>query len=183
TGEAEELVTVTAVGSGSITGIFKNDHNDDTLVNALGAFPTGVLGTANQLQIFGDINADGTLLYVEYNCDTAQGVLTRSITPISAAAQNPASVLLDNLVSNPGGVPCFQFLTQTVTGTTFVTRVTVTLSTQTSAADPETGAFHTVTSSLTVAPPNLLAAVELAQLKANDRLQPTPPGLPLPPAP
>ncbi len=100
-GAKQELVTVTPLGANSLTGVFKNAHNATAQVNAIGVFPEGIIpptaptnpSTATQLHLFGDLNGDGTLLYVEYSCNYVAGgagTLTRSVTPVGAAFVNPA---------------------------------------------------------------------------------------------
>ena len=185
TGANQEMVTVTGVIGSSVSGIFTRSHTANTTqVAEEGAFGTGVLSgsTATTLQMFGDINSDGTLVYEEYTCDAGAGTLTRSTTPINSPTKNAPDVLLSNLVANPGGTPCFQYQTTNFNGTAYVTRVTVTLTGQEAAAEIETNTRRTLTSSLTVAPHNVLMALALAQASpaVTDRLQPTPPGLPLP---
>ena len=184
-GAAEEVVQITGVSGSAITGVFTNSHNSGASVNVLGAFPTGILASSNgqRLELYGDISGSGTLEYVEYNCDMTAGVLTRSVTPLNAASKQPASVLLRNLVANPEGTPCFQYETQVYppgSGTTYVTDVTVVLTSQTSEPDPATHLYPKLTSSFSVVPRNVLAALGLAQSQAGNRLQPTPPGLPMP---
>jgi len=184
-GSSQELVAITAVGTSpsSITGIFAKAHSSGAPVSAAGVFSQGVLSssTGTQLQLLGDINADGTLAYVRYDCDTTAGTLSRSITPISAYASNPPAVLVQNLVANPDGTPCFSYTRTTVGGYTFVTSVALTLSIQTATRDPQTGAYVTMTKSfLNLTPRNLLAGVALAQAGWTERLQPTPPRVPLP---
>ena len=151
-GAAQELVTVTGVDGSTVKGVFLKDHAINAPVNALGAFSQGVLptSTATRLQIFGDINADGRLVYVEYNLDLNAGTLTRSITPITAAAQNPPRVLVRNLVANPGGTDCFQYQVRQNAGVVYRTEVWVTLSTQSTIKDPETKQYRTMASSLVV---------------------------------
>ncbi len=185
TGANQEMVTVTGVIGSSASGIFTKSHTAGTTqVAEEGAFGTGVLSgsTATTLQMFGDINSDGTLVYEEYTCDTGAGTLTRSTTPINSPTKNAPDVLLSNLVANPGGTPCFQYQTTNFNGTAYVTSVTVTLTGQEAAAEIETNTRRTLTSSLTVAPHNVLMALALAQASpaVTNRLQPTPPGLPLP---
>ena len=183
TGAAQERVQVMNVLTSSITGVFKNNHLAGAPIAAVGVFPQGILSssTATQLKIFGDINADGKLVYVQYTCDTAAGTLTRSTTPISAGAINPGQVLVQNLVPNPGGTACFQYASSvTSNGFTFVPSVAVTMTIQTSERDPQTGQFVTMTKSfLKLASRNILAGLSLAQANQTDSLQPTPPGLPL----
>jgi hypothetical protein len=97
------------------------------------------------------------------------------------SASNASQVLLNNLIANPGATPCFQITTTTVGSNTFVTNVALTLSVKTSAPDPQTGAYLTMTKSYqNLAPRNVLAGLELANVPFLDRLQPTPPNLPLP---
>jgi prepilin-type N-terminal cleavage/methylation domain-containing protein len=187
-GANEELVSVTAVSSGSntITGIFTKNHaaSPPTPVTALGVFSQGVLSssTATSLKLFGDINGDGTIYYVEYNCDTAAGTLTRSSTPITASSKNaPPQTLLDTLTANPGGTPCFAYTSQTSGSYTFITSVGLTLSLQSSIPDLQTGAKPTMTKTfMNLSPRNILAGLELAGNSVYSRLQPTPPNVPLP---
>lgn len=184
TGLAQELVAVSSVGSGMITGVFLRSHSDGAPVTALGAFGTGVLSTAsgNTLQLYGDINADGSLVFVQYTCNLSAGALTRTVTSITASAQNPAQPLLTGLVANPGGTPCFQFSTTNFLGTTYVTAVKVTLSNQGAQVNPQTGRPPVMTAALTVVPRNVLRALAFAQMTPPETnlLEPTPPGLPLP---
>src|SRR6266550_3925681 len=86
TGSSQEIVRVTAIPSSTqVTGIFKNSHSNGGPVVARGVFPQGILSgsTATSLKLFGDINADGSLVYVQYDCDTTAGTLTRSVTTIA----------------------------------------------------------------------------------------------------
>src|SRR6266536_2630473 len=83
-GVAQELVNVTNLTGTTVSGVFRNTHLQNAPVNAVGVFSQGVLpppsSTANVLQLFGDVNANGTLRYVEYRYDSAAGTLSRSIT-------------------------------------------------------------------------------------------------------
>jgi len=187
TASSQELVTVTALNTSpsQITGVFNNNHLSGAVINALGVFPQGVMSssTADQLQLFGDIHGDGSLVYIHYDCNATAGTLSRSVTPVTptVSASNASQVLLNNLIANPGATPCFQITTTTVGSNTFVTNVALTLSVKTSAPDPQTGAYLTMTKSYqNLAPRNVLAGLELANVPFLDRLQPTPPNLPLP---
>jgi prepilin-type N-terminal cleavage/methylation domain-containing protein len=193
-GTAGELVKVTAINP--VKGVITTNHATSAPVTAVGLFPAGILTTANgnTLQLFGDINADGTLQpdgtikpkgtlqYVEYTCDTTAGLLTRSITPITDA-KSPARPLVSNLIANnPGGAThplCFTVQTATCGATTCVTGVTVTLTAQTATADLMTGTFRWMTSTFTVTPRTVVAAFALAQQSSTAHIQPTPPGLPM----
>jgi prepilin-type N-terminal cleavage/methylation domain-containing protein len=193
TGNSQEIVTVTAIGSNQITAVFSKSHSAGAAVVTQGVFPQGVLSssTATSLKIVGDINADGTLAYVQYDCDTTAGTLTRSITTLNpgVTTRNASQTLLTNLVANPGGTPCFQYGTAvsvTVSSTTytFIPSVAISLTVQTSKRDPQTGAFVTMTKSFSnLSSRNILAGLDMVQASPpiTNRLQATPPGLPLGP--
>ena len=182
-GAAQETITVSTVNSqDSITAAFAQSHAPRTPINAFGAFPEGIIAgssTPIRLQLFGDINDDGALVYVEYN--VTGGTLTRSITPIGALTQNPSQVLVRNVVANPSNTAVFRYSTPVVqNGRTYVTNVWVTLTTQSADKDPQTQQLRTMTSSLVVAPRNVVAALDLAVNNITNRLQAMPPGLPIP---
>jgi type II secretory pathway pseudopilin PulG len=196
TGPSQELVTLTAPpSSNGIKAIFSNSHTNGAPITVLGTSPGGVIpnsvaggSDATHLRLFGDINSDGTLAYVHFDCDPTAGTLSRSLTIVNPTTTlaNVSENLLNNLIANPGGTPCFQYTTQSVTisGTTytFVTNVAITLSVQTSERDPQSGQFLAMTKSLlNVAPRNVLMGWELANANppVPTRLQPTPPNLPL----
>jgi prepilin-type N-terminal cleavage/methylation domain-containing protein len=190
-GSNQEVVPITAISSNNISGIFGKSHISGASVNAAGVFPQGVLSTstANQLQLVGDINGDGTLVYVEYNCNNQSpgpGTLTRSITLISSASKNASSVLVDNVMPNPGGTACFQFPsplpTATIAGTTytFVPQVGVTLTVQSSSRDPVTGSYLTITKqALDLVPRNVQMGLALGNAGIANRLQPKPSSVPM----
>jgi prepilin-type N-terminal cleavage/methylation domain-containing protein len=189
TGSAQEIVTVTAIGSNSITAIFTKSHSAGAIVAAWGVFPQGVLSSssATSLNIFGDINADGTLVYVQYDCDTSAGTLTRSVTTIApgVTTRNASQTLLTNLIANPGATACFQYGTAvTASGHTFIPSVAVSLTVQTSQRDGQTGAYVTMTKSFSnLSSRNILAGLTMAQASPaiTNRLQSNPPDLPLGP--
>jgi Tfp pilus assembly protein PilW len=183
----EELVTLTGVTAIAITGIFGKPHAAGVPINVLGVFPDGVVApgttdgsTANVLNIFGDINADGSLAYVRYVCTpgstTAPGTLTRSVTTITPGvnALHASQTLLSTVVGGTGAV-CFQYTTTVAAGFTFVTDVGFTLSVQATRPDPQTGVYPQMTKSfLDLTPRNVLAGLELANAGITNRLQPTP---------
>jgi Tfp pilus assembly protein PilW len=194
TGASEELVTLTVVNASTdqITAIFNNPHATCAVIKVFGTFPGGVMSSSDgtHLKLFGDINSNGTLAYVEYDCNPnagGTGTLTRSITTVTplTVAASTADTLLSNLLSNPGGAACFVYTippSVTVGGNTytFVTNVAITLSVQTSERDPQSGQFLTMTKSLlNVAPRNVLIGLELATAvpPVATRLQPTPTNL------
>jgi prepilin-type N-terminal cleavage/methylation domain-containing protein len=189
TAGSEESVTLTAVSAstGQITGVFGNAHPAGAIIKVYGTFPNGIMAssTATQLKLLGDINSDGTLVYVEYDCNpnaAGTGTLTRSITPVTplTIAANASVPLLNNLLTNPGGTPCFAYTTQVAAGNTFVTNVAITLSVQATYLDQQTRQPMTMTKSLlNVAPRNVLIGLELASAAPPvvGRIQPTPPNL------
>jgi hypothetical protein len=134
------------------------------------------------LKLYGDINGDGEMVYVEYTCDFASGNLYRNVMPFDASSKpavTAAQILLSNVIPNPGGTPCFTYQTSTMTvqGTlfTFVLDVAITLTVQTQQRDPVTNEFQTETKALlNVSPRNVFNAWSLASIGYTDRIQSTP---------
>jgi hypothetical protein len=130
------------------------------------------------LKLFGDINGDGIMVYIEYTCDTASGTLYRNVMPLSAAAKpavTASQVLLNNIQLNPGGAACFTYQQQTVAPNTFVTDVAITLTVQTQQKDPVTKQYQKETKALlNVSPRNVFNTWELAGIGELNRIQPTP---------
>jgi hypothetical protein len=193
----EELVTLTAVASTTMSGIFKNAHASGAPVTVLGAFPSGIVPVGatdgstsvnepgkSVLNMYGDINSDGSLVYIRYTCDTSvtPGTLTRSVTTITPGVNTiaAAQTLLSTLIPNPGGTPCFQYTSYPV-GTpsnTYVTNVGLTISVQSLARDPQTQAYLTMTKSfLDLSPRNILAGFEIGNAGLTTRLQAQPPNV------
>ena len=202
---SRETVTLTAVGTNTITAIFQDPHAVGAAVSVAGVFAAGVVpisgdkiitidaAGANQvttltsaqassgtlLKLFGDINGDGIMVYVEYACNTgtpsAPGTFTRSVTPFTAGAQVAAQPLLTNLLANPGGAPCFDYQRKPVGNNTYVINVTVTLTVQTETRDPQTNVFQTETKALlNVSPRNIYEAWQLSGSNMVSRIQPMP---------
>jgi prepilin-type N-terminal cleavage/methylation domain-containing protein len=183
--DTEETVVVDSVdiATSTIQAKFAKNHPGNSIVRAYGVFPQGILpppqSDANNLKIFGDINNDGNISYVQYICDTTAGTLSRAVTPVtpdpSLAKNTTYNVLVNNLIPTPG-VACFQYATPVSLGTyTFVPSVAVTLSVQSSKVDPQTKQYVTMRKSfLNLAPRNVLMGLELAQNGYRIRLQPTP---------
>ncbi len=184
-----------AVTPPTITACFNNNHLAGATLMALGGFgngivpPTGVANgsTGSVLKMFGDINGDGNMVYVEYTCDTnGQHKLYRNVMAIDAVAKPPLSdalVLLSNVQPNPGGTPCFTYQTDgasppiVVQGQpmVFVLDVAITLTVQTQQKDPITGQYQTETKALlNVSPRNVYNAWQLASAGFTDHLQSTP---------
>jgi len=189
TSTQEESVTVRnvnrAVSPPTITGTFTKAHPANTKVRAYGVFPQGILSSSdgNNLEIFGDINGDGKITYVQYICDTTAGTLSRSATALTGDPNqlaNTPEILVNNLIDTPG-TPCFQYIPQSAGPINFVKSVAITLSVRTSKVDPQTRQYVTMTKSfLNLAPRNVLMGLELALSGSKTRLQPTPPRVPIP---
>jgi type II secretory pathway pseudopilin PulG len=110
-----EPVQLTAVSSGSISGIFSASHASNSPVRLFafpyvqGVIPPAGLGanssqTVTTIRLFGDINADigsspgdPNLYYVEYVYDSDNSQITRSSTPLTQADKNPAVPFIRNL--------------------------------------------------------------------------------------
>ena len=185
-GAPQETATVTAINGDQLTvAALTNAHANGVRVTAPGGFSAGVVpaatangSTGSRLKIFGDINGDGSMVYVEYWCDLATGRLYRNSMPITAAAKPAVTVdqvLIDNVLANPDGTACFTYQTQTVAGVNYITDVAITLTVRTNNRDRNTGQFQTETKALlNVSPRNVFGVWQLAGLGINNRVQPTP---------
>jgi hypothetical protein len=149
-----------------------------------GAFPGGIIptddltnaSTPSILRMFGDINGDGTIVYVEYNCDTTNGNLTRSVTPYDQLLKNAATTILPNISANPNNTACFQYQQKpNGLGGSAVVDVTFTLTVNTRVVDPQTHMPQQETKALlNVSPRNVFGAWELGGGTVISRLQPIP---------
>ena len=192
--------SLTANSSGVVTGKVRA-HVINAPVLALGAFGTGIVpplsspstyapggasftyangSTATVLKLYGDINADGNMVYIEYTCDTATSHnLYRNVmewTDTTKPAVAASQVLLSNVVANPNSTPCFTYQTGVVGGNVYVTDVAITLTVQTQLIDPVTKQFQTQTKALlNVSPRNTFNAWQMASLGIANRIQPMPP--------
>jgi prepilin-type N-terminal cleavage/methylation domain-containing protein len=186
TGTASETVTITAIAANVLTTTaMENAHAAGVPIGVTGGFAAGVVPstTANgssptKLKIFGDINGNGSMVYVEYWCDTASGRLYRNSMPFTAGAK-PAytvdMVMIDNIQVNPGGTACFTYQTQSAGGVDYVTDVAITLTVRTQNRDVNTQDFQTETKALlNVSPRNVFNVWQLAGLGVTNRVQPTP---------
>ena len=179
----------------TITACFNNNHAAGTTLMALGGFNNGIVppnGVANGstgtvLKMFGDVNGDGNMVYVEYTCDPGNAhKLYRNVMAYDATVKPPLSdalVLLSNIQPNPGGTPCFTYQTDgsnppiVVQGqpVVFVLDVAITLTVQTQQKDPVTGQYQTETKALlNVSPRNVFNAWQLANAGFTDHIQSTP---------
>jgi type II secretory pathway pseudopilin PulG len=196
-GPNRETVPISAFNAGvnpvTVSACFVNAHAAGTTIDVEGGFGDGIVppggtgSTPNVLKMFGDINGDGNMVYVEYTCDTTPGVnrLYRNSMPFDAIAKLPlgnALVLLNNIQTNPGNpaTPCFTYQTQPALNIQgqpvgFVTDVAITLTIQTQQLDPVTKTFHQETKALlNVSPRNVFNAWLLGQWSYPDRIQSTP---------
>ncbi len=196
TGANEETVTVTGLGAGTFTATFTTAHAVGARLVPAGGFAAGVLPLANPpvtnpvtpatlngssgsvLKVFGDIHGNGSMVYVEYTCNTAQRVLYRKSQAWNDAvkvAPGVEEVLVNNLLPNPDGSPCFTYKTLIVAGTVYVVSVAITLTVETEAKDPITGLKQQEQKALlNVSPRNVFNTWQIASLGLTNRVQPTP---------
>ena len=203
TGASQETITLTtAPTSTAITAVFANTHATGVPVLVLGAFGSGIVppavspstyapggstftfangSTGSVLKLYGDINADGNMVYIEYTCDTTGRNLYRNMMAWDAATKPAASasqVLLGNVIANPNGTPCFTYQTATVGPNTYVTGVAITLTVETQLIDPITKVKQTETKALlNVSPRNTFNAWQMASLGIINRIQRMPPSI------
>lgn len=189
-GAEQETIILTAVNTGTpqISAVFIRSHAAGAPVAVLGGFAQGILSptmtngsTATVLKMFGDVNDNGQMVYVEYTCDAVTGRFSRNMMAWNAGSKpalTPAHLLLTNVVANPGGVPCFSYQTAVVQPYEYVTAIAVTLSVQTQDIDPVTRAFQIETKTLlNVSPRNVFHTWQLASMRETNRIQPTPPAI------
>lgn len=187
-GASEETVTITGLPSATqFTAVFGSTHLVDEPVRAYGGFAYGVIpttvangSTGTAMKIIGDINSDGNIEYLQYDCvipsPPAVGNLYRRTMAINATTK-PTMVasmsLLNNVVANPDLGLCFTYQERTVAGTVYVVDVAITLTVQTQDKDAVTGLFQTETKALlNVSPRNVFNVWQLAGLNAMTRVQP-----------
>lgn len=200
-GANQEVVTVDpASSSAAPKAIFTNPHAAGAPVFSLGAFSTGIVppsttcgglpcgSTGTVLKLYGDINNDGNMLYVEYTCSqgtaTTPGFLYRNEMAITFAGPkplvDPTMILLNNLLTNPNDannnpVPCFNYQVQPLGAGFVVTDVAVTLTVQPQKPDPQTGALVPETKALlNISPRNVFEVWDTASLVDPTRAQPMP---------
>ena len=186
-GTDQETVALTAVdtGTNTITAVFGVAHAANAPIAVYGGFSSGIVpptiangSTGSVMKLLGDINSDGSIVYIEYTCDTAGGNLYRNSMAYNAGAKpalTAADVLLSNIGPNPANFPCFTYESKVVNGVTYIIDVAVTLTVQTQQRDPLTKAFQFETKALlNVAPRNVFNTWELASAGSTNRVQPTP---------
>ena len=185
TGDQTETVRITQIAGNSITGVFTLDHQANEPVSVFGGFGTGVVppsqangSTGTVLKLYGDINDDGQMLYVEYTCDTAAGFLYRNVMAWNAVAKPVKTadmVILNNVIANPGNSPCFTYQTEFVNPNTYVTGVAVTLSVRSQQKDQFSKTYQQATKTLlNVSPRNIFLVWSMVSIGVTNRLQPMP---------
>ena len=206
---AQETVRVTAIPDATSVTVAPlsskipvRAHVVNAPVLALGAFGTGIIPPKNSpssyapggatftyangsdgevLKLYGDINADGNMVYIEYTCDTVNNNLYRNMMSWTEATKPPVSakdILLSNVTQNPNATPCFTYQTARVGGNVYVTDVAITLTVRTQLIDPVTKQFQTQTKALlNVSPRNTFNAWQMASLGISNRIQPIPPSV------
>jgi hypothetical protein len=186
TGMLGETVTITGIAGTSITANFTVDHAAGEPLQIYGGFGTGVVpptqtngSTGTVLKLYGDINDDGQMLYVEYTCDIATNSLYRNVMAWNAGSKpalTPGMVLLNNVIANPGNSPCFTYQVEDVAGLKFVTGVAVTLSVHSQQKDAYSKQFQQATKTLlNVSPRNIFLVWTMESIGVHNRLQPMPP--------
>jgi len=199
-GDTREIVPVTVVnlGTNQITAIFRNLHLIGEPVEPVGGFPTGIVApnetngsSGTVLKMYGDINDDGSLVYVEYTCDTddngTNGFLYRNEVLIVPGAVKPAinnsMIMLANVLANDDGPdadtlpdPCFIYEQKQVTNNWYVVNVAVTLTVETEHPDPQTGNIDREKKALlNVSPRNIFEVWQMAStFGLANYLQPMP---------
>ena len=198
-GKCAETVRVQQINGNTIT-IETNDeiskghiafwwaHDAGAPISIAGAFGYGVVpkSVANGsgdflLKIFGDIDGNGNMTYIEYWCDVNGGNLyRREVAYTSAVKPGPTAdqILLNNITANPNNAACFVYQEQPVLGTPFVTDVAITLTVQTATVDATTGLLQQETKALlNVSPRNVFNVWQLADQGMFYRVQPMPPSV------
>lgn len=196
TGVNFEVVTINLIAGNTITAVFQNAHNNASIpVMVSGSFGTGIVppaaapasypngSTPTVLKLYGDINRDGNVLYVEYTCApgtaAAPGYLYRNemnaFNTVLKPPADPTMYLLTNVLQNPNNTPCFTYQVQLANGQYFVTDVAVTLTVQTPNKDPQTNLFQQETKALlNISPRNVFYVWELYSINQVPRNQPIP---------
>jgi prepilin-type N-terminal cleavage/methylation domain-containing protein len=186
----EETIIVSNVltSTKQIQATFAFAHAANTPVLVVGGFATGIVppqpgfangSTGTVLKLYGDINGDGNMVYVEYTCDTAAGNFYRNSMAFDAAAKpalTASQVLLSNIQPNPDGSACFNFdPVLPIGGNSYVLDVAITLTVKTQAKDPTTYTYDTETKALlNVSPRNVYNVWQLASAGLTPRVQPMP---------
>src|SRR6185436_12082277 len=123
-GNAAESIRVASIDAAAspptITACFSNPHAAGAVIAPMGGFATGIIpptgmlngSTDTKLKMYGDINGDGNMVFVEYTCDTTNHYLYRNVMAFDAGSKpavTNSQILLSNIVDNPGGTACFTY--------------------------------------------------------------------------
>ena len=216
-GNSQEVVAVTGTSASPSATFVKAHPSALTPVAALGAFATGVVppdaasvtagcanatlptggtypgfpngSTCTNLKLYGDVNGDGNLVYIEYTCSQGTqanpGFLYRNqmlITAASKPANDNTMILLGNVLANPNDannnpVPCFNYQVRQIGNLPnyCVTNVALTLTVQTQNKDQQTQQFQPETKALlNVGPRNVIEVWGTANLVDSTRAQSMP---------
>jgi prepilin-type N-terminal cleavage/methylation domain-containing protein len=185
TADSQETVTLTNVAANAISAVFARNHAANEPVQIFGGFGTGVVppsmangSTGTVLKLYGDVNDDGQMQYIEYTCDTANNKLYRNVMAWDAASKpvkTPEMILLNNIIANPGNSPCFTYQSEVVAGNTYVTGVAVTLSVRSQQKDHFSKGYQQATKTLlNVSPRNIFLVWSMVSIGVTNRLQPMP---------
>jgi type II secretory pathway pseudopilin PulG len=224
-GNNSETVTVQQINSATqITACFSRSHLTASAANpvtlmALGGFAEGIIAPSpvysitiggvtttgtyvngsdkNHLKLFGDVNGDGNMVFVEYVCDNGSiaGVanpshnLYRNVMAFNAlppkANVTASQILLSNVWPNPNDSdgserPCFKYQWQTIGSLQYVLDVAITLTVQTEQIDTITRQKQTETKALlNVSPRNVFDVWAMTGYGEVNRVQSTPPSVAL----
>lgn len=187
-GNNAETVTIQSINPtwNTFTAVFTTPHAANAPVAVYGGIRQGIIptnvvsgSTGSVLKMVGDINSDGNLEYVEYSCDTTSRNLYRRTMAFDATTKPAITAsmsLLNNVIANPDGTPCFTYQEKTASGATYVVDVAITLTVQTQDKDPVTGLYQTETKALlNVSPRNVFNTWQMAAQGITSRVQPLPP--------
>jgi len=186
TNDQTETVTISAIAGNTVTAVFLIDHLAAEPVQVFGGFGTGVVppsmtngSTGTVLKLYGDVNDDGNMMYIEYTCDATTASLYRNVMAWDAGAKpakTASMVILNNVIANPNNSPCFTYQTEIVGANTFVTGVAVTLSVRSQQKDHFSKTFQQATKTLlNVSPRNIFLVWSMVSIGVSNRLQPMPP--------
>ena len=187
--ETVEITTIDSATQVTLAEEFIYAHTAASPVSVSGGFAEGIIpttrvngSTGTVLKMLGDVQSNGSMVYVEYTCDTANNKLYRNVMAWDEDEKPvvPESmVLLDNLMPNPDGTDCFTYQEQPIAGATCVVGVAITLTVRTQEKDLNTGDYQTETKALlNVAPRNVFNVWQIASLGGLEfRVQPLPPSV------
>ena len=115
-GDDVESVVITSIPSSTtFMACFTRSHlATTTKIMALGGFATGIVpptvvngSTANKLKLYGDVNGDGTMTYIEYYCDNGFPGTTASVsTKRLGMAHSSCPRTGESSCANPADVQC-----------------------------------------------------------------------------